>query len=123
FAPANFNGGAFDGSDLQRAMRDPRYIRNAFQQPQNQTYVVYQPQPFYGTQYSPVLGLNGYRGSYGGFGYGFGYGCNGWNNGCGDSNIIVVNNGSGFTGNTGGGRTFVPTPNTNGQAILAISSW
>ena len=114
FAPANY--GSFEGSDLQRAMRDPRYLQTSAPGP---TYivqpVVYNNPPQYG--YNNIYGYNN---------YGYGYG---WYN---TPSVVVVSQQNGF--HRGGGRSvncnigggsiggsFVPS--SNGQAIRHVASW
>jgi hypothetical protein len=144
FAPDNYGGG-YEGSDLQRAMRNPNLIRDAAMNPP-----VYQDNTTYQQPLYPyTVGLNGNSP------YGYGYGYNpywygsGWWWG-GGSDVIVINNGGnghghdhgdhhhdGWRGNAGswngggnwhgggnsGGGGFTPVADTNGQAIRRAATW
>ena len=94
--------GVYEGSDLQRAIEDHDYIRRTERRvPDDYTYTP--PQ----TYYPPPT----YPGGYGyGYGYGYGSGWPGWGypswgwNDRGDTNVVIINPGTGTGGNGGGGN-------------------
>ena len=103
FTPDNYGGSGFEGSDLQRAMRDPNLIRQAAMNPP--TYPTYQDNNTYQQPLYPyTVGLNGnYPYGYG-YGYGYNpyyYGSGWWWGGGGD--VIVINNGNSGHGHDHGG--------------------
>lgn len=115
FAP---NVGGFEGSDLQRSMKDG--VRR------NNPPVVYSPPVYQQPMYPVTTGLNGnyYNNPYYNNGYGYGYGYGGYWGGGGT--VVIINKGShggggSFCPPNSGGGTFVP--NNNGQAIRRAASW
>ncbi|MEO6436425.1 MAG: hypothetical protein ABIP55_11800 [Tepidisphaeraceae bacterium] len=119
--PAMMVQGAFEGSELQRALMDRDYVRRAAIRGSVPDYTM----PTYGYQqplYPYTIGLNGnYPYGYGGHGHSWGFPGYGWGGGWGGGNIIIIKRGDGHHGGGGGGG--VAVPNTNGQAIRHVASW